>query len=147
MFNRNEITSMQPPTRRHYAWHELEEYFPDGGMWAISNNALQRQKYISSARELMAHPPKFRAAMESVAKKWPKSMSVAMTTPGLNKKAWLGHAGCYIETGSPEECTRLAWHELDDGEQYAANDAAQQIIAQWEKAHMTMNSQMGLFDA
>jgi len=52
----------------------------------------------------------------------------------LNQRAWIGHAGCFLATGSPEETTRLGWHELDDGEQYGANAAADAVIAEWVAA-------------
>lgn len=147
MFNRNEIVSFTAPERKHYPWHELEEYHPNGGMWAIVSNALTRRKYILATQELMCDTQAFKEAMRTAVVKWPKSTSVAMTTPGLNKKAWLGHAGCFLATGSPEETTRLGWHELDEAEQFAANEAAEQIIYEWRQAQTTDNEQMGLFNA
>jgi hypothetical protein len=93
----------------------------------------------------MADPPRFADAMRSALTKWPKSVEVALTTPGLNHKAWLGHAGCFLATGSPEETTRLGWHELDDAEQFAANLAAETVIAEWARENATRSDQMTLF--
>lgn len=135
MFNPNEIRDPHAaPTRTHFAWSELEEYRPNGGMWAIPTVA-HRAEWISSTSDLMACPSDFANAMRRALAEWPRSVAVALTTPGLNRRAWLGHAGCYLATGSPEETTRLGWHELDAGEQYAANATADQVIAEWKQTN------------
>jgi hypothetical protein len=81
----------------------------------------------------MARPKVFADAMRRVLKEWPKSVAVALQTPGLNRRAWIGHAGCFLATGSPEETTRLGWHELNDEQQIAANKAADLVIDEWEE--------------
>lgn len=139
MFNRNEIGDPNTvPARVHYPWHELEEYIPDGGMWGIIP-APEHPAYLDAAENLMVNPSLFRDAMLKALVEWPKSCSVAFTTPGLNKRAWIGHAGTYLATGSTEDLTRLAWHRLDPAEQWAANDAADQAIAAWHRdQHWTL---------
>lgn len=147
MFTRNEINSASVPGRTFHPWHELEEYLPDGGMWQIPSPA-SADSHVLAAADLMAIPPKFAAAMRRVLAEWPKSTATALSTPGLNKRAWLGHAGCYLEVGSPEETTRLAWHRLDDGEQFGANDAADTVIAEWRSKQVNSEPIMlGLWDA
>lgn len=146
MFSRNEITTTAPPTRVHYPWHELEEYHPNGGMWAIPT-PLNRSRFIEDSATLMCNPIAFAHAMRRALVEWPKSVAVALTTPGMNHRAWLGHAGCFLATGSPEETTRLGWHELDDAEQWAANDAADSVIAEWRRANENTGEQMGLWNA
>lgn len=132
MFNRNEIRDAATlPTRRHYPWHELEEYQPDGGMWGLIP-APEQPGFIDSAEQLMVNPAGFKDAMLKALVEWPKSCGVALTTPGLNRRAWIGHAGTYLATGCTEDLTRLAWHRLDSAEQWAANDAADQAIAAWQ---------------
>lgn len=132
MFYRNEIREGAALTssRIHYPWHELEEYQPDGGMWSIPT-ASDRDFFIRETSDLMSNPTAFAVAMRRVITEWPRSIGHALTTPGLNHRAWIGHAGCYLATGSPEETTRLGWHELDDAEQWAANAAADLVIAEW----------------
>ena len=100
---------------------------------------------IDAAAVLMANPDAFCAAMRRALSEWPRSVSVALTTPGLNKRAWLGHAGCYLATGSPEETTRLGWHQLDDPEQYVANAAADRVISEWRQANQPAFTFIGLF--
>ncbi len=131
MFNRNEITNRAAkPARLGHHWSQMEEYHPDGGMWVIPKPS-DRERHIHESSELMAHPDVFADSMRRALDQWPISCEVAFTTPGLNLRAWLGHAGCYLHTGSPEETTRLGWHELDAGEQYGANDAADRVIHEW----------------
>lgn len=145
MFSRNEINNPAAlPSRRFYPWHELEEYRPSGGMWT-SPAASERDGHIQSSADLMADPPAFADAMRRAISEWPKSVEVALTTPGMNHRAWIGHAGCYLATGSPEETTRLGWHQLDDGEQYAANAAAALVIREWQQ-HQAPSEQLPLGD-
>ena len=129
MFYRNEI-DFSARTDGCYPWYDLEEYTPDGGMWSIPA-AADRRRHIDAAEQLMANPDEFRQAMRLAIREWPRSASVALGNPSMNHKAWLGHAGCYLATGSPEETTRLGWHNLDEGEQLEANQAAADIITEW----------------
>lgn len=140
MFNRYEISDpTKPATRVHYPWHELEEYLPDGGMWKIPASQ-DRSRLAQDAQDLMAVPDEFADAMRRVLVEWCRSVAVALTTPNLNRRAWIGHAGCYLATGSPEETTRLGWHALDDAEQYGANAAADMVISEWKQSHRPLDS-------
>lgn len=146
MFSRNEIgdSTAQPTTRRH-PWWQLEEFKPDGGMWSIPGT-LMRDQHAREAADLMANPTKFADAMRRALKEWPNSVESAFATPGLNLRAWLGHAGCWLGVGSPEETTRIGWHQLDDGEQYAANAAADTVIAEHRKAQHVDSGQESLWE-
>lgn len=135
MFSRNEITDPHSkPLRIRYPWWELEEFLPDGGMWGIAPTH-RHEHLMDQAETLMVRTDDFRDAMRMAVEEWPRSVSVALTTPGLNQRAWLGHAGTYIATGCPEDLTRIAWHRLDSAEQHAANDAAETVISEWHKYH------------
>lgn len=108
----------------------MEEYHPDGGMWATP--PLQaRAALIDAAANLMRDPVAFFEAMVDASARWPRSTAQALTTPGMNQRAWIGQAGCYVAQASPEETTKLAWRSLADHEQRAANAAADQAIAAW----------------
>jgi len=146
MFYRNEINeaSLNPPAARtYYPWHELEEYLVDGGMWAIPT-ADMRDHYIRATKSLMQAPEQFLDAMRRAVNEWPKSCAVALGNPTLNRRAWIGHAGCYLATGSPEETTRLGWHELTEYEQVLANHAADDAIREW-RAATTSRDQLTLW--
>lgn len=150
MFSRNEIGNPHArPTRKYHHWKDMEEYSPNGGMWQIPAT-VERDGFIEASQNLMADPPKFVESMRRALREWPRSVEVALTTPGLNHRAWLGHAGCFLATGSPEETTRLGWHQLDDGEQWAANAAADQVIREWHQANtsaLTEQLPLGDWDA
>ena len=144
MFSRNEITgSDATPSRQCYPWHEMEEYQPDGGMWSIPSPSDAR-RHAEAAAALMAVPPAFADAMRRALAEWPRSVAVALTTPGMNHRAWLGHAGCYLAVGSPEETTRIGWHQLDNAEQYGANAAADQVIHEWRKVQAVRVGNYGM---
>ena len=148
MFGRNEITSTAHlsifKANHREPWWKLEENFPDGGMWSIPP-VLDRDRFIAASATLMADPGRFADSMRVAVKKWPNSCKAALSTPGLNKRAWLGHAGCYLATGSPEETTRLGWHTLDDKKQFAANAAADLVIREWTVAIDNRAEQGSLF--
>jgi predicted RNA polymerase sigma factor len=135
MFGRNEINNPDAIVGRvHHHWEHLEEYHPDGGMWGIPQLA-KRAGLIEAAAGLMANPEAFRDAMRRALREWPRSVASALTAPGLNRRAWIGHAGCYLAVGSPEETTRIGWHTLDIHEQRAANEAADEVIGEWSTRH------------
>lgn len=135
MFRPNEIRDPASlPKRQHYHYRDLEEYGPNGGMWAIPSGK-DRRRYIDATSALMANPAAFTDAMRLALTDWPRSVENALTNPSLNHRAWIGHAACYLATGSPEETTRLGWHELDEAEQDAANAAADTVIGEWRSAH------------
>ncbi len=145
MFNRNEISDPNArPARIAYHWSLMEEYRPNGGMWQVPT-VLDRRRHIEATSTLMANPGAFVTAMRRALKEWPRSCAVALTTPGLNHRAWIGQAGCFLATGSPEETTRLGWHELDEGEQFGANTAADRVIAEWCRANHATHDQLPLW--
>lgn len=115
----------------HYS--DLEEH--TAGMWRMVA-VEEREGYTEAAANLMRHPAAFTAAMMKALDGWPNSMLAAMTTPSLNRRAFMGHSGCCIGVGSPEELTRLGWHRLNQDEQDAANAAADTIIEAWERSQI-----------
>jgi hypothetical protein len=113
-----------------YHYEELEEHAH--GLWRMVSGR-GREQYIEASAALMRNPSLFKDAMMRVLKRWPKSCEAAMTTPGLNRRAWMGHAGCCDKCGSPEELTRLGWHRLTPSEQDAANATADKVISKWTR--------------
>ena len=131
--------------RVFHPFHKCEEYLPDGGMWRITSGVKESRDYAAKAERLMADPDAFEAAMTRALTEWPRSCEMALTGEQNNQRAWLGHAGCYLATGSPEECTRLGWHALDDAEQRAANAAADRVILKWRTGYFAA-AQASLFE-
>ncbi len=111
--------------RVFHHYEDLEEYH--AGMWKIVRGQV-RKDHIANAADLMKQPCEFKDAMLSALDKWPKSCEANLTAESVNRIAWLGHAGCCIRTGSPEECTRVAWHTLDAREQRIANKVADEAL-------------------
>lgn len=132
--------------RRVYHPHtEREECANGGGMWKTVTGTSMRGHYVAAAAQLMANPDRFKAAMRKALREWPQSCAHNLTADSNNQRAWLGHAGCYLATGSPEECTRLGWHTLNDDQQRAANAAADDVIALWRRRYQVNRDQLDLF--
>ena len=91
----------------------------------------QREPMVLAAADLMRDAAAFQGACERATFEWPNSTAAALTTPSMNYQAWIGHAGCCLALGSPEELTRQGWRLLTEAEQAAANDAAQVAIYGW----------------
>jgi len=115
---------------KHY--NELEEYH--AGMWKISSGP-ERKQHIKNAAELMRNAPLFKSAMEVALDEWVNSCLHNLSAENVNRIAWLGHAGCCIGVGSPEEATRAGWHTLSKAEQDEANRVAAEVLAAWDEAN------------
>lgn len=101
-------------------------------MWGSITDG-DKEGAIARAYHLMKDVPRFKKAMMLALKKWPTSCEHNLTAQNTNRKAWLGHAGNYLCVGTTEDLTRLGWHRLDQREQDAANEAAQEVILVWEQ--------------
>lgn len=125
--------------RVYHNFMELEEYL--GGMWRIVRGD-ERKRYISASAKLMMDVDRFYLAMCRALREWPMSCQHNLSAEQMNRIAWLGHAGCCIEEGSPEDCTRAGWYWLDDGQMEAANLAAAKALMLWRPSF----SQLPLFN-
>ena len=105
----------------------------EGPMWQ-SVNGKDADDYAEKAAELMKEPDTFKYAMTTATKDWPFSTEHNLTAKCINRLAWLGHAGCFLATGSPELCTRNGWWKLDSDQQDEANRVAAEVIEEWENA-------------
>lgn len=116
--------------RAYYHWQDCEEF--QAGMWRNVSGPL-RETFVAETAALMAAPDRFLTSMREVIAQWPRSTERAMTNPTLNHRAWFGHAGCFLVTGSPEDCTRLGWHRLTIPQQVVANEMADRAIQEWRQ--------------
>lgn len=111
----------------HYEkWEEIQH-----GMWRTVTG-VERQMLLEKAALLMKNTSAFRLAMMKASLLWKYSCEVHLTG-GYNRQAWIGHAGCCLATGSPEDVTRQAWHTLTQAEQDLANAAADAVLLDWDK--------------
>jgi hypothetical protein len=118
--------------RVYFHFKDLEEYH--NGMWRIVGG-LQKARNALAAAELMRNDAAFEAAMMRALEEWPNSCQHNLTAEDTNRLAWLGHAGCCIVAGSPEENTRTGWHLLTTAQQDAANATAQRVLDAWIEAN------------
>lgn len=118
--------------RVYHDFTKLEEAL--AGMWRIVNGP-ERLDYRDRAAELMRDPEAFKNAMRKAITQWPRSCEHNLSAKNMNRLAWTGHAGCCIELESPEECTRLGWHLLNQHEQDEANRVAQEVVDEWEELY------------
>lgn len=127
--------------RRYFHYEELEEF--NSGMWRIVRGE-DRAKNSRAAADLMRSIYAFKEAMYRAIRDWPNSCMHNLTAESVNRIAWLGHAGCCLGVGSPEENTRIGWHMLNSREQDAANAAALEVLNYWESVH-AQDIQLELF--
>lgn len=118
--------------RVYHNFLTLEEYTQ--GMWRIVRGE-ERKRYIAASADLMLRPDDFFSAMVSAIDQWPRSCEHNLTAENMNRIAWLGHAGCCVAIGSPEDCTRAGWYYLDDDQMEAANQAAARALTRWAPTH------------
>ena len=118
--------------REYFHFNDLEEYH--NGMWRVVGGLTKARNALSAA-ELMRDSAKFEAAMMRALEEWPNSCRHNLTADDTNRLAWLGHAGCCIAVGSPEENTRTGWHLLKTAEQDEANATAQRVLDAWIDAN------------
>ena len=111
-----------------HPYHLLEDI--KLGMWRKVSGE-ERIKLQVLAANLMKSPSEFKAVMLQALDQLPFACESNFTAPSVNKQAWIGHAGCCIATGSPEEVTRSAWWTLNQTQQDAANLAADEVIQEW----------------
>jgi hypothetical protein len=103
-------------------------------MWQIVGGEKKKAN-SEAAANLMRNSIEFEAAMLRAIEEWPNSCQHNLSAEDTNRLAWLGHAGCLLATGSPEENTRCGWHLLTTKEQDLANAAAQNVLDKWVEAN------------
>lgn len=118
--------------RIYHHYEKLEEFH--AGMWRAVTGK-RRLELADMAADLMRQPMEFKEAMLSILDEWPRSCEANLTAEPINKLAWLGHAGCCVSVGSPEDCTRMGWHQLKRDEQDEANRVAQEVLNEWTARH------------
>lgn len=113
--------------RIYHHCDKLEE----GPMWE-QMTPKKCDNFAEYAAQIMKEPDVFKECMLLVLKEWPYSCEHNLSARVINRKAWLGHAGCFLGCGSPEICTRSGWWQLNCEEQAEANRVAQEVIEWWE---------------
>lgn len=90
---------------------------------------------IELAKGLLSNPALCERFMREVVKRWKCACEQVFTNPANNRRSWLGQAACCLYAGVKENETRQAWWLLTEQEQNKANEIADIVIADYEKAH------------
>lgn len=119
--------------RIFHHFEKCEEY--KSNMWKVVPIET-REQYTQAAAALMKDVSAFESAMMSAVDQWPNSCEANLTASSMNHQAWMGHAGCAIKLGAPEDLVRKAWRTLTKDQQDAANAAADRVIAAWTQKYI-----------
>lgn len=119
--------------RVFHHFEKCEEY--KSNMWKAVPIET-RDGYVNSAASLMINWQAFESAMMRAVNEWPYSCEANLTASSMNHQAWMGHAGCAIELGAPEDLVRQAWRTLTQDQQDKANAAADRVIEAWKQRYI-----------
>lgn len=110
------------------AYHHVNEWeCVAAGMYQPHSPTIPE---IHAAVKVLSAPE---PAMRLVVEKWPVSCAQVFTDPARNRRAWLGRACVFMQTGLPEAVTRAAWYLLTYPERDRANRVADTVISDWER--------------
>jgi hypothetical protein len=118
--------------RVYHPYNEWEEYH--AGMWRDVSKT-EEERFLKEAIEFTGDYKLYGSWMLKVVDEWPKSCEHNLSSTGMNRQAWIGHAACCLAIGCPEHITRHAWHVLTQDQQDKANLKADEAIALWESRY------------
>jgi hypothetical protein len=116
-----------------YPYDQWEEYH--AGMWRLVHASAEHDALLAQAIRFTGDAPRYGEAMTAVVHAWPISCAMNLTTLGMNRHAWIGHAACAHAFGCPEHIVREAWHLLTQQQQDDANEQANTAIELWERTY------------
>ena len=122
--------------RVYHHYSKMEEFH--SVMWK-QIPVEERAEAVRMSAELMANPHAFELACDKAVANWPNSAEANLTASVINHQAWIGHAACCINHGASEDLTRLAWRTLNQEQQDAANNAADNAIDRWRQEYAITN--------
>lgn len=115
------------------------------GMYDESKDG--RGERVKKAAQILGNPETCRKAMEMVVNKWEKATEYNLSNAEINRKAWLGQAGCCCYGGVHEDETREAWGIMTEAQRHQANAIAAAIIKQWvNEREAAISPQISLFN-
>lgn len=110
-------------------WHRYEKW-EDLEMW---RKVTDEAEHLQRAIEFTGNAELYGSYMRRVINEWPISCEHNLTNPGMNQKAWLGHAAVQMAIQCPEYITRQAWKYLTQEQQGQANHQAVMAIVAWRE--------------
>jgi len=121
-------------------WHSFH-HWEDIGMWRDVTKE-EKTQLLNIAIEFTGNHLLYGENMLKVIDEFPIAAEHNLTDLGMNRRAWIGHAACYLATGCPEYITRAAWSQLTDEQRELANRQADNAIASWEDKYAKKNKEL-----
>ena len=126
--------------RIYHPYTSWEEY--KFGMWRKVER-YQEEEFFVKAVDFTGDAKLYGSWMLKVLDQWPVSCEQNLTTGGMNRRAWVGHAAACIAIECPEYITRLAWGYLSKQQQDDANAQADMAIQLWESNYKNKSNHGG----
>lgn len=119
----------------------MKQFFAHYKLWECYQNGMYKivpydQNEINKSINVLRSCDYFEEAMNNILAKWVVSHKVHLTDLSINRRAYLGRAGCCISKGVPEILTRYAWNCLTEKEQNRANELANKVIKNFESNYI-----------
>lgn len=110
----------------YWKWEDFK-----AGMWR-KVTADEESEFLRKAIEFTGNAELYGSFMLRVAKEWPFACEQNLSSPSVNRRAWIGHAACCLAIQCPEYITRQAWWMLTEEQRVAADAQADAAISAWE---------------
>jgi hypothetical protein len=118
-------------------YHPFWEW-EDIGMWRNVSGA-DRERLLREAEVFTGNSERYGAAMLRIIDEFPIATLHNLTDENQNRRAWIGHAACYLALECPEDIVREAWGRLTERQRKDANAAADRAISEWQRRHEKEN--------
>ena len=119
----------------------MDRYFTHYKNWECYKNGLYEDGFcnvkIEKSIKLLSNQELFFHTLKEILSNWPHSTKQHLTNTSINRRAYLGRAGCCFFSGANIECVREAWQSLDSKTQIKANFTANRIINIFEKKYQS----------
>ena len=112
----------------HPYW--LWECFKNG-MWRKETKEYEETE-LPKIIEFTGDHKQYGSSMVQAVEGWNHSCENFLSNKSINRRAYIGHAGCGIRFGWPEYLVREAWKELTEEQRFLANMEADKAIRKWE---------------
>lgn len=126
-------------------WHPYH-LWEDLAMW----RDIEKPEYdrlLPMAVEFTGNYRLYGEFMRKVLVEFPIACEHNLTCPSMNKRAWIGHAACYLAINCPEYVTRHAWGMLTEEQRVLADMQADEAIDLWrvnfERENTGLDKEMG----
>lgn len=113
------------------------------GMWKKVDKE-QESEFLEKCITFTSNWIEYGKWMQLVVEKWPNTMLNSLSSPSINKRAFIGHCACSLAFNCPEYITRMAWKHLTDQQRADADDIAEIVYHDWKnkQLHRQMEAAM-----